>query len=260
MAAPVPEQSRRAGAADESLVANMLGGGQTPRQRKRYPCSRGTRPGTDLQGRRRRRRPATLPGSTSPGGDAVSEHYDHLRSAILPLMGSKQLPEPSSEFGDAQVEAIAITVAPAVHGHSLRRRLARARVRHRALVLCVAFALAALGTVIATTRPSGSASRRGLAGLHQPRAREKAAIAAAFGYPYPLRCLTVTVSASDPDYARAFVDRTNGCGRYHGYISASFHRIAGAWTLMLDEGQLYVPDNLLTPLPARHDGGRGRQE
>lgn len=179
---------------------------------------------------------------------------------MLAVMGSKQLPEPSSEFADVRVEAIAITVVPAVHGHSLRRRLARVKVRHRSrVVLCVAFALAALGTLIATTWPSGFASRRGSAGVHRARAGEKAAIAAAFGYPYPLRCLTVTVSGSDPDFARAFVDRTKGCGGYHGYISASFHRIAGAWRLMFDEGQLYVPNSLLTPLPARHDGGRGRQ-
>lgn len=142
---------------------------------------------------------------------------DHLRGAILAVMGSKQLPEPSSEIADVRVQAIAITVVPAVHGHSLRRRLARVKVRHRArVVLSVAFALAALGTLIATTWPSGSASRRGSAGVHRARAGEKAAIAAAFDYPYPLRCLTITVSASDPDFARAFVDRTKGCGEYHG--------------------------------------------
>ena len=186
---------------------------------------------------------------------------DHLRGAILAVMGSEQLPEHSSEFADVRVEAIAITVVPAVHGHSLRRRLARVKVRHQArVVLCAAFALAALGTLIAITWPSGSAGRRGSVARYQARAPEKAAIAAAFGYPYPLRCLTVTVSASDPDFARAFVDRTKGCGGYHGYISASFHRIDGAWRLMLDEGQLYVPNSLLTPLPARHDGARGKHQ
>ena len=175
-------------------------------------------------------------------------------------MRSKQLPEPSIAPPDVRVVAIAITVVPAVHGHSLRRRLARVKVRHRARVgLCVAFALAALGTLISTPWPSGSASRRGSAGLHPTGASEKTAIAAAFGYPYPLRCLTVTVSASDPDYAQASVDRTKACERYHGYINAGFHRIAGEWRLMLDEGQLYVPNNLLTSSPAHHESARGRQ-
>jgi len=124
---------------------------------------------------------------------------------------------------------------------------------------CVALALAALGTLIATASPGSSTSRRGSARPAQARAAEKAAIAAAFGYPYPLWCVTVAVSATDPDYARAFIDRTKGCGRYHGYINASFHGVAGAWRLVLDEGQLYVPNSLLTPLPGRH-GVPGRRQ
>jgi hypothetical protein len=135
-----------------------------------------------------------------------------------------QLPEPSIAPPDVRVVAIAITVVPAVHGHSLRRRLARVKVRHRArVVLCVAFALAALGTLIATTWPSGSANRRGSAGLRRTRASQKAAIAAAFGYPYPLRWLTVTVSASDPDYARASVDRTKAA---HTFLRLRCRQVA----------------------------------
>jgi hypothetical protein len=161
-------------------------------------------------------------------------------------MRTKDGPDHSSAPPDVRVEAIAITVAPAAH--LLRRRLARVKVRHAARVIaCVAFALVALGTPIATALLSSSASRTGSAGLVQVPAAEKAAIAAAFGYPYPLRCLTVTVSTGDPDYARAFIDRTKGCGRYRGYINASFHRVAGVWRLVLDEGQLYVPNSLLTP-------------
>jgi len=150
---------------------------------------------------------------------------------------------------------------PGDDGQWLRRRLARVKIRHGArAALCVAFGLAALGTLIATALPSSSASRRGWAELTHAPAAVKTAIAAAFGYPYPLRCLTVTVSASDPDYARAFINRTDGCDLYHGYIDASFHRVAGAWRLVLDEGQLYVPNSLLTPLPTRHSGASRRQQ
>jgi hypothetical protein len=51
---------------------------------------------------------------------------------------------------------------------------------------------------------------------------------------------------SNPDYARVTVDHTSGCGRYHGYINASFHRVDGMWRLVLDEGQLFVANGLLT--------------
>jgi hypothetical protein len=177
---------------------------------------------------------------------------NHLRRAILPLMRTAPRPDHSSASPDLRVEAIAIKVVPTVHGHSLWRRLTRLKVRRGARgVLWVALALAALGALIATALPSSSASRRGSAGLARAPGAEKAAIAAAFGYPYPLRCLTITISAGDPDYARAFIDRTRGCRQYHGYINASFHRVAGAWRLVLDEGQLYVPNNFLMPLPPR---------
>ncbi|MBV9423947.1 MAG: hypothetical protein JOZ98_13615 [Solirubrobacterales bacterium] len=72
-----------------------------------------------------------------------------------------------------------------------------------------------------------------------------AGIAAAYGY--PSRCLRVTISASDPNAATARVNRAGPCARYRGYVDASFHRIDGGWRLVLDEGQLFVPNNLLAP-------------
>jgi hypothetical protein len=75
-----------------------------------------------------------------------------------------------------------------------------------------------------------------------PRAAAPA-VAAAFGY--PLRCLTVTIYPSDPSYARAHVDPSRGCERYGGYVNASFHLVRGTWRLVLDEGQLFVPNRLL---------------
>lgn len=67
-------------------------------------------------------------------------------------------------------------------------------------------------------------------------------MASAFGYPYPMRCLRITTSGA---FARAHVSRTGGCARYHGYLNATFHFIAGRWRLVLDEGQLFVPNALL---------------
>jgi hypothetical protein len=57
--------------------------------------------------------------------------------------------------------------------------------------------------------------------------------------------LSVAISAADPDYASADVDRREGCANYHGYVNASFHRVDGVWRLILDEGQLFVPNGLL---------------
>lgn len=79
----------------------------------------------------------------------------------------------------------------------------------------------------------------------QAQSADTAGVAAAYGY--PARCLRVTTSASDPTAASARVARTGSCARYRGYVDASFHWIDGGWRLVLDEGQLFVPNNLLAP-------------
>jgi hypothetical protein len=80
------------------------------------------------------------------------------------------------------------------------------------------------------------------------------AVAAAFGYPH--RCLSITISPADPDYASAHVDRAGACARYRGYVNASFHRVEGVWRLVLDEGQLFVPNSRLTPRTAAPTAAR----
>jgi hypothetical protein len=121
---------------------------------------------------------------------------------------------------------------------------------HRRAVLAVAAAvvLAAAGAIIGstvggrrTTRPPGLRP-----GQHVYHGAIRA-IAGALGYPYPERCLTIRIASSDPDYASAEVGRTDGCGRYRGYTNASLHRVDGKWRLVLDEGQLFVPNRLLGP-------------
>lgn len=175
-----------------------------------------------------------------------------MARAILAVMAAEKTPERSIAPSEVTVT---ITILPPVHGHRFEKRLAAVGVLHKAgALLGVVLALAALGMVIAialrsnpTGRPVGGRRARG-------QDAERAAIAAAFGYPYPHRCLTITISASNPDYARADVDRAKRCGRYHGYVNASFHRTDGTWRLVLDEGQQFVPNSLLTPCRAGRAG------
>jgi hypothetical protein len=70
-----------------------------------------------------------------------------------------------------------------------------------------------------------------------------AGVAAAYGY--PPRCVSVTIAAGAPTYAQAELDRRPACAAYHGYVNATFHRVDGKWRLVLDEGQLFVPDKFL---------------
>ncbi|HTX32843.1 MAG TPA: hypothetical protein VMD09_15775 [Solirubrobacteraceae bacterium] len=117
--------------------------------------------------------------------------------------------------------------------------------RHVALALGGAglLAIAAIALAVFLTGGSTGAHRASVLPL-----AERRAIAGALGYPYPLRCLTIAVSADDPDYATAEIDRRTGCGQYRGYIYASLHRVGGGWRLLLDEGQLYI-GNLLSGPP-----------
>jgi hypothetical protein len=57
-------------------------------------------------------------------------------------------------------------------------------------------------------------------------------VAAAYGY--PSRCVSVTIDASDPAYARADLDRATQCGRYGGSVTAIFHRASGRWRMAFD--------------------------
>lgn len=180
-------------------------------------------------------------------------------------MAKQELPKRTVVPSDVTVRAVVITVVPPVRGRALRERVAGAVVMFRArAALALSVALVALAAIVVVALQTSRTSRPAGAGRGQASAVERAAIAAAFGYPYPLRCLTITISPSDADYARADVDRANGCARYHGYLNASFHRVDGRWRLVLDEGQLFVPNSLLTPCRVgragcARDGSAGRQ-
>jgi hypothetical protein len=140
---------------------------------------------------------------------------------------------------DAPSEAhITITPVPLAGGTPLRSHLPRART-------CAGLALAvALAAEIGTTGLAGNRAQiRIRARLALQHAPGLAGVALAYGY--PLRCLSIAISGSNPAYATARVEREGHCARYRGYVDASFHRIGGAWRLVLDEGQLFVPNSLL---------------
>ncbi len=172
--------------------------------------------------------------------------------------------EETSDRWDAPADApsepqITVTFFPRASHHLIRQRLASIRVLadRRALVALVlgAAALAAIteGALPAarTSAPSGARARQARDAAPAPRPAPDAGpagIAAAYGP--PVRCLSITIAANNPTYARAHVDRRSACARYHGYVNASFHWIGGAWRLVLDEGQLFVPNDLLAPCGA----------
>jgi hypothetical protein len=131
----------------------------------------------------------------------------------------------------------------------LLARLTAIRIRRGGVVAIVlAAGLVAVVAFVLSGRPSQ---------VHhaaEPGYGERAAVARALGYPYPLRCLTIAVFADDPTYATAEIDQSNSCARYRGDIYASLHRIDGTWRLILDEGQLYVDESAV---PTAGSGGAG---
>ena len=119
---------------------------------------------------------------------------------------------------------ITVTVSPSDRARRMPKRYVIAAL---VCVSAVSAAIAVLGA---------AAGRSPATGLS---AREAAHVAAAFGSAYPRRCLAI---ASYGSFARAHVIRTGGCARYRGYLNATFHFIGGRWRLVLDEGQLFVPN------------------
>jgi hypothetical protein len=178
----------------------------------------------------------------------LRERWTLRPAGYLELMARKEKSEGAARPPAMIVTSITVVDLPEPQRHPPRARLAGIAVPHGArrrivlgtvLVLIVAIAMAVL-------------LGEGSPGAHRasplPRS-ERAAIASALGYPYPLRCLTIAVSAADPNYATAELNRTGACAQYRGYVYASLHRTRGTWQLLLDEGQLYIADRLLSGRP-----------
>jgi hypothetical protein len=175
--------------------------------------------------------------------------------AILAVMAQERLPTRQARRSDLP-SRVSITVTHVPADRARRLREMRAGLANARWSLCVALALAAVtvaavvGVQLASRRTDSAGAAGGAAQAPSP-----AAVAAAFGY--PRRCLNIVISAFDRDYATAHVDRTGDCAKYRGYINGSFHRVHGDWRLILDEGQLFVPNSLLSPAPARSSRADG---
>jgi hypothetical protein len=101
--------------------------------------------------------------------------------------------------------------------------------------------MAAVGALLVATLASSSARRT------DPRAgeRERARVAAAYGY--PSGCLRVTIASSNHAFARADFNHANPCGRYAGDPTAIFHLVGGAWRPVLEAVSYRCP---ATGIPA----------
>ena len=113
--------------------------------------------------------------------------------------------------------------------HELGAKLTRAP---RSLRVVLALAAAMLVAAVALLLQSSQTHPASGAASATQRA-STAAVAPAFGYPH--RCLSIAISAADPDHASARVDRSGACAHYRGYVNASFHRVDGVWTVVRDD-------------------------
>lgn len=153
-------------------------------------------------------------------------------------MARKRTPDRSPPLDDPP-PSVEVTILSGASGPTPRERIAAgARTAPRRWVIGFVLVIVAAGALIATSLPaeSGSGAQGVSARAHEPGA---AGVAAAYGY--PLRCLTVTFSRVDADYARADVEHTGQCWRYRGDVLAVFKRVAGAWRALLRGGIYSCP-------------------
>jgi hypothetical protein len=126
---------------------------------------------------------------------------------------------------------VEITVLPGPDAHTLRERIAGIkRVTRRRAIVAPVLVLAIIGAAAARLLGDRDAGRQ----LINPLARESGPAGVAAAYGYPLRCLSITILASDHTYARADFNHMSPCGRYMGYPTAIFHYVTGAWRPVLD--------------------------
>jgi hypothetical protein len=122
--------------------------------------------------------------------------------------------------------SVQVTVLPGPRGRG-RPRIRRTSIIAHALVIAgVVLLVVTIAAIVADAlrgdRASGPPEPSALARIPGP-----AGVAAAYGY--PRRCLSVTISTTDPAYARADFNRGTQCGRFHLYVTAIFRRVDGAW-------------------------------
>ncbi len=139
-------------------------------------------------------------------------------------------PEPPSEV---PVTVLEVTIVPGPGGRTLPQRIADGwTLASTRVIVGLVIAVAAIGAILASalrgTRTGGQH------GVRPNQSRREGAAGVAAAYRYPLGCLSVTIAAGDPAYARADFDRARPCGRYGGNPTAIFRRVNGAWRPVLD--------------------------
>jgi hypothetical protein len=159
-------------------------------------------------------------------------------------MAKERTPDPRGGLAEPPSE-VQITVLPDRDGRALRERIVDIQVLTRACAPVVAvLVVAAIVAIVAGGLPADRDGAPRGAGA-QLREGGPRGVAAAYGY--PVRCLSVTISANDSDYARADFDRRSPCGRYDGYVTAIFHRVGGTWRPALDAVSYSCPLVSLPP-------------
>jgi hypothetical protein len=104
-----------------------------------------------------------------------------------------------------------------------------------------------IGAVLAL----GGHATRGRA-HHLARVPGPPGVAAAYGYPG--QCLSVTILATHPSYARADFNHGRPCGMYGGDTTTLLHRVDGAWHVILDAAAYSCP---LTAVPLQVQSALG---
>ncbi len=153
-----------------------------------------------------------------------------------------------------------ITVVPGPRGPGVRERIAAIRPRANprvtlALAVAVAVAVAGAVAIVVAVAPGGHApvglrpaayppvpqtpnpvAPLGITGPEDPIAQANR---------YPLRCLVMTVSADDPTYIRAVLNRASTCSRYSAWVTAILHQVDGMWRPVLVETAHSCPVTLI---------------
>jgi hypothetical protein len=130
----------------------------------------------------------------------------------------------------AEVIVVEVTVRRSAEPRRSPLRIAgagRAARRRGVAALTLVLTIAVVATVWL-----GNRDPRGRPVNAMARNRGETGVAAAYGY--PLRCLSVSILAADPTYARADFNHGRACGRYTGYPTAIFHYRSGMWRPVLD--------------------------
>jgi hypothetical protein len=146
-------------------------------------------------------------------------------------MSQETTRDPCGRLGQPPSD-VQITIVPDAAARALRQRVTHTQIATRTRAIAgLVLILAATGAILVGALGGG---RNGAIRSTGPQASDRGSPELAAAYGYPPRCLSVTISANDPTFARADFDRNSHCGRYDGYATAIFHRVNGEWRPVLD--------------------------